>query len=84
MSLNWLLVFIPIAIGLDQYGAHPLLVFFTAAISIVPLTKLIGKATENLAVHLGDTLGGILNATMENVPEMVIGGFASRGDFIRS
>jgi Ca2+:H+ antiporter len=76
--LYLLLLFIPVALGLDWYGAGPLLVFATSALAIVPLTALIGRATESLAEHLGETLGGLLNATMGNVPEMVIGVFALR------
>ncbi len=78
MGIYLLLIFIPIALVLDWRGADPIVVFATSALAIVPLTSLIGKATENLAVRLGETLGGLLNATMENVPEMIIGVFALR------
>lgn len=78
MALYLLLLFIPVALGLDWYGADPVIVFLTSALAIVPLTALIGKATESLAVRLGETLGGLLNATMGNVPEMIIGVFALR------
>ena len=64
MSLNWLLVFIPIAIGLDWSGAGPILVFLTSALAIVPLAGLMGDATEALARYLGPTVGGLLNATL--------------------
>ena len=62
MSLNWLLVFIPIGIGLDRFGASPILVFLTSALGIVPLAGLMGDATEALARFLGPTLGGLLEA----------------------
>jgi Ca2+:H+ antiporter len=78
VALYVLLIFFPIALVLDWRGADPILVFVTSALAIVPLTSLIGKATENLAIRLGETLGGLLNATMGNVPEMVIGVFALR------
>jgi Ca2+:H+ antiporter len=78
VALYLLLLFIPVALVLDRLGTSPILVFLTSALAIVPLTALIGKATENLAVHLGETLGGLLNATMGNVPEMIIGIFALR------
>ena len=78
MALYVLLIFIPIALVLDRQGADPIWVFATSTLAIVPLTSLIGKATENLAVRLGETLGGLLNATMGNVPEMIIGVFALR------
>ncbi|MHC5543381.1 calcium:cation antiporter, partial [Singulisphaera rosea] len=67
-----LLLLIPVALVLDHAGANPILVFLTSAGAIVPLTVLIAKATENLSAHLGETTGGLLNATMGNVPEMII------------
>jgi Ca2+:H+ antiporter len=73
-----LLVFIPIALALAWSGANPILTFVASALGIVPLTVWIGDATENLALRLGDTLGGLLNATMGNLPEMIIGVFALR------
>lgn len=72
MRVYLLLLLIPVALGLDYAGANPILVFLTSAAAIVPLTVLIGKATENLSAHLGETTGGLLNATMGNVPEMII------------
>ena len=76
MSLNWLLVFIPIGIGLDRFGASPILVFLTSALGIVPLAGLMGDATEALARFLGPTVGGLLNATLGNAPEIIISSFA--------
>src|SRR3974390_1968546 len=76
MSLNWLLVFIPIALGLDWFGAGPILVFAASALAIVPLAGLMGDATEALAKFLGPTVGGLLNATLGNAPEIIISGFA--------
>jgi Ca2+:H+ antiporter len=72
MLIKSLLVFIPIALGLDWYAADAILVFLASALAVVPLTVLIGEATENLSVRLGPTLGGLLNGTMGNVPEMII------------
>jgi Ca2+:H+ antiporter len=76
MSLNWLLVFVPIGIGLNWFGASPILVFMTSALAIVPLAGLMGDATEALAKYLGPTVGGLLNATLGNAPEIIISGFA--------
>jgi Ca2+:H+ antiporter len=76
MSLNWLLVFIPIALGLDRFGASPILVFLASALAIVPLARLMGDATEALARYLGPTVGGLLNATLGNAPEIIISSFA--------
>jgi Ca2+:H+ antiporter len=82
MGLNWLLVFIPIALGLDWFGANPLLVFLTAALAIVPMAALMGDATEALAHDLGPTLGGLLNATLGNAPELIIATFALRAGLV--
>jgi len=76
MSLNWLLVFIPIGVALDWFGANPILVFLASALAIVPLAGLMGDATEVLARYLGPTLGGLLNATLGNAPEIIIASFA--------
>jgi Ca2+:H+ antiporter len=72
MLNNVLLIFVPISLALDYYGANPIVVFVTAVLGVVPLTVLIGTATENLSLRLGETLGGLLNGTMGNVPEMII------------
>jgi Ca2+:H+ antiporter len=76
MSLNWLLVFIPIALGLDRSGAHPIVVFLASALSVIPLAGLMGDATEALARFLGPTVGGLLNASLGNAPEIIISSFA--------
>ena len=76
MRLNWLLVFIPIGVGLDWCGANPLVVFLTSALAVVPLAGLMGDATEALARFLGPAVGGLLNATLGNAPEIIICSFA--------
>jgi Ca2+:H+ antiporter len=76
LSLNWLLIFIPISILLDWFGAPPIAVFATSALAVVPLARLMGDATEALAEWLGPTLGALLNATLGNAPEIIISMFA--------
>jgi Ca2+:H+ antiporter len=83
LKLNWLLLFIPIAIGLDWFGAGPVLVFLASALAIIPLAGLMGDATEALAEYLGPTLGGLLNATLGNAPEIIISLFALHRGLIR-
>src|SRR3954447_3935206 len=82
MSLNWLLVFIPIGLALDWLGTSPILVFLTSALAIVPLAGLMGDATESLARFLGPTVGGLLNATLGNAPEIIISSFALRAGLV--
>src|SRR6516162_1827211 len=78
MSLNWLLAFVPIALGLNWFGANPILVFAASALSIMPLAELMGSATESLSKTLGETIGGLLNASLNNAPEIIIAAFALR------
>lgn len=82
MNLNWLLVFIPIAFGLDRYGVDPLVIFAASAVAIIPLASLMEQATDALAHYLGPTYGGLLSATMGNAPELIIGISALRNGLI--
>jgi Ca2+:H+ antiporter len=81
-NLDYLLIFIPIALGLYWYEANPLVVFAMAALTIVPLSKIVGSSTETLGAYLGPTLGGLLNASMGNAPELIIGIFALKNGLI--
>lgn len=58
------------------------MVFFLSALAIVPLAKFLGESTEELATHTGPALGGFLNATFGNAPELVIGFFALRAGLL--
>jgi len=76
-GLNALLFFIPVSVALHYTPyMNPLWVFLAAALAIVPLAGLMGKATEELAGHLGAAWGGLLNATFGNATELIIGLFA--------
>ena len=82
-NLNYLLIFIPIALWLYYFTqAAPLLIFAASAITIVPLSKIVGNATETLGAYMGQTLGGLLNASMGNAPELIIGIFALKNGLI--
>jgi Ca2+:H+ antiporter len=72
-SIFWLFVFIPITLVIEQTGASEAMIFFCSAMSIIPIAKMIGEATENLAHYTGDAIGGLLNATFGNFPELIIG-----------
>jgi Ca2+:H+ antiporter len=69
-------VFIPVALGLDLAGASPTLIFFSAALGVIPTAALMGEATENLAARSGPGIGGLLNVTFGNFPELIIAAFA--------
>jgi len=71
--LLWLLVFVPgvfVAQSLEP-EAHTLL-FVLSVLAIVPLATLLSHATESVAAKTGDTVGGLLNATLGNLTELVI------------
>jgi Ca2+:H+ antiporter len=74
LTINWLLVFVPLSIATALLAHQPVAVFATAGIAIVPLAALIARATDQLAIRSGPMLGGLLNATFGNVPELIIGG----------
>jgi Ca2+:H+ antiporter len=72
-SLNWFLVFIPVTLVLEYSRGIPApLVFFSAALAILPIASLIVQATEQIAARTGDAIGGLLNATFGNAPELII------------
>src|SRR5205085_3137500 len=80
--LNILLLAIPVALVLHARGTAPAWVFFTAALSIIPLAGVLGEATETLSAYSGPTLGGLLNATMGNATELIIAFFALRAGHV--
>jgi Ca2+:H+ antiporter len=69
-------VFIPLAVVLELLHASPPLVFGAAALGVVPTAALMGKATEELAAQTGPGIGGLLNVTFGNAPELIIAFFA--------
>ena len=71
--LALLLLAVPAALIARSLNASPLLIFVLAALGIVPLAGLIGQSTEVLAEHLGQGIGGLLNATFGNAAEIIIG-----------
>src|SRR5690606_7367040 len=77
--LNAMLIFVPLAL-LAEFVLHldPVLIFILAALGIIPLAHMIGHATEELAIHTGPKLGGLLNATLGNAAELIITIFALR------
>jgi len=71
-----LLPFIPVAIALELTHASATIVFVCSALGIIPTAALMGRATEELAARSGPGVGGLLNVTFGNAPELIIALFA--------
>ncbi len=71
--MNWLLIFIPVTVALEHLAhvSAPVL-FFMAALAIIPIAAQIVGATEQISTRTGDAVGGLLNATFGNAPELII------------
>jgi Ca2+:H+ antiporter len=71
--LLWMLVFVPVVLLLERIApsAHTTL-FVVAVLAIVPLAALLSHATEVVAERTGDAIGGLLNATLGNLTELII------------
>jgi Ca2+:H+ antiporter len=79
----WLLLFAPLAVALGAIEGVPApAVFFCAAVAIVPIAKLIVEGTEVIARYTGPALGGLLNATFGNLPELIIAVVALRAGLV--
>jgi Ca2+:H+ antiporter len=77
-----LLVFVPIALIARLAGASPIAVFILSALAIIPLSGVLGAATEAVAEHTSPAIGGVLSATMGNLAELIIAGVALRAGLI--
>jgi len=71
-----LVPFIPLAIVLDAAGASAVATFSASALGVIPTAALMGRATEELAARSGPGIGGLLNVTFGNAPELIIALFA--------
>jgi Ca2+:H+ antiporter len=74
--VHWLGVFIPVAIAVELAHANPVIVFGAAAIGVIPCAAVMGEATEAIAARTGPGIGGLLNVTFGNAPELIIAFFA--------
>jgi Ca2+:H+ antiporter len=72
-KMLWLLLFVPALFAAARLTpeAHTLL-FVLSVLAVVPLATLLSHATESVAARTGDTVGGLLNATLGNLTELVI------------
>jgi Ca2+:H+ antiporter len=71
-----LVPFIPAAIALELAHAAAGVIFFAAALGVIPTAALMGRATEEVAARSGPGVGGFLNVTFGNAPELIIALFA--------
>jgi len=81
--LYWLLAFVPVVLVASRVRpeAHTAL-FLLSVVAIVPLAALLSRATESVAAKTGDAIGGLLNATLGNLTELVIAVTALRAGMI--
>src|SRR5712672_2345299 len=71
--LLWLLVFVPLLFWVEAARpASHVLLFVLSVLAIIPLAGLLSRATEAVAAKTGDSVGGLLNATLGNLTELVI------------
>lgn len=72
-KLLWLLVFVPLPLALEHFAPERYtLLFLLSVLAIVPLAALLSQATEAVAAKTGDSVGGLLNATLGNLTELII------------
>jgi Ca2+:H+ antiporter len=71
-TINWLLLFLPVAALAELFHWGDILIFATSALAIIPLAGLLGVATEALAEKTGPRVGGLLNASLGNAAELII------------
>ena len=70
--VNVFLVFVPVGIILGALDIDPVAIFIVNFMAIIPLAALLSFATEELSVKLGQTVGGLLNATFGNAVELIV------------
>jgi len=70
--INILLVFVPVGFAVHYAHLKPVPVFIINFIAIIPLAAMLSSATEELAIRVGETLGGLLNATFGNAVELIV------------
>ena len=69
-------IFIPAAIVLELTHQDPVVIFGAAALGVIPCAAVMGEATEAIAARTGPGIGGLLNVTFGNAPELIIAFFA--------
>jgi Ca2+:H+ antiporter len=70
--INVLLIFVPVGFAVNYAHLAPVPVFIINFIAIIPLAAMLSNATEELAIRVGETMGGLLNATFGNAVELIV------------
>lgn len=70
--VNVLLVFVPAGIVLGVLKVNPTATFIVNFLAIMPLAALLSFATEELSAKMGQTIGGLMNATFGNAVELIV------------
>lgn len=73
MKQLWPILGVMLAVGIEVFHGPSIVVFVISILSIFLLVGVLGVATEKLAGKLGQTVGGLLNASLSNLPELIIG-----------
>lgn len=77
-----LLVAVPVSFAAHFFAWGTLVIFLTSSLAIIPLAAWMGKATEEIAVVVGPSLGGLMNATFGNATELIIALIALRAGLV--
>ncbi|KAM3067169.1 hypothetical protein ACMFMG_011722 [Clarireedia jacksonii] len=70
--INILLLAAPVGIAIHYAGVNTIIVFVVNFIAIIPLAGMLSFATEEISLHVGETLGGLLNASFGNAVELIV------------
>ena len=71
-TLRFLLLFLPVAVAAEIFHWGDMVIFVSAALAIIPIAGILGEATEALAEKTGPRIGGLLNASLGNLAELII------------
>ena len=70
---TYMLIFVPLALIAKFFlSAPPTVIFLLSAFSLIPLAATLGEATEQLSIHTGPKIGGLIQATLGNSAELII------------
>ncbi|EME78734.1 uncharacterized protein MYCFIDRAFT_216745 [Pseudocercospora fijiensis CIRAD86] len=70
--INILLIAVPVGIAIEYAHVNKIAVFVVNFIAIIPLAAMLSYSTEELAMYIGEVLGGLLNATFGNAVELIV------------